>query len=161
MKRLSPELIDAAHKSDIERICCLVDSGHSLEGVCEEGSDLLYHFIWQCCDVNMVERLLAMGCRPENTNAIGGTPLVAAVWCNCPKLVELLLKVGADPNIIAFVGDDEVSALDAATSEYCCCDTDEEKARMIELESMIREAGGRVHSNSPKSGNFPDWKYKD
>lgn len=161
MKHLSPELIAAAHNSDLDHIRDLVDSGHSLDGTCEEGSDLLYHFIWQCCDVTKAESLLAMGCKPENISAKGGTPLVAAVWCKIPEMVELLLKAGADPNIIAFLEDDESSALDAAISEYCGCDTDEETACMIEIERMIREAGGRVHSSSPKSGNFPEWKYDE
>jgi hypothetical protein len=160
MKQLSPEIIEAAHNSDIDRIRSLVESGHSLEGTCEEGSDLLFHFIWQCCDLAMLESLLAMGCKPNNKSAKGGTPLVAAIWCNCPKLVKLLLEAGADPNLIAFLKDDENSALDTVLDEYCGCETDEETARVTEIEHLIREAGGQVHSKSPKSGSFPDWKYE-
>ena len=161
MKQLTPEIIEAAHNSDIERIRCLVAAGHSLEGVCEEGSDLLFHFIWQCCDPEMIEKLLAMGCKPANIPSRSGTPLVAAVWCKCPGIVDLLLKAGADPNIPAFVGDDEYSALDTVIDDYCDCETEEETGRMVEIERMIRAAGGRVRTKAPNSGEFPDWSYQE
>ena len=73
----------------------------------------------------------------------------------------MLLKAGADPNIIAFLEDDEASALDAVISDYCDCDTDKETDQMIEIERMIRAAGGRVHTSGPRSGHFPDWQYLD
>lgn len=159
--RLSPEIIDAAHNGDVEGIAKLVAAGYQLEGTCEDGSDLLYHFVWQCSDAEKLRKLLDLGCKPSNRHAEGGTPLVAAVWTKNPEIVKLLLDAGADPNVVAFIGDDEASALDTVIDDYCDCDSEDETQRMILIEGMIRAAGGRVHRMLPNGGHYPDWRYQD
>ena len=161
MDTLSKEILDAAHKGDVNAIGELSGAGQNLNGICEEdGSDLLYHFIWQNCDTERLRMLISLGCMPQNKSTTGGTPLIAAIWCKCPEMVRILIEAGADPNTIAFLGDDEYSALDSIIDEYSGCDSDQEFDKLMQIEKLVREAGGRVKSKSQKSGCFPDFMYE-
>jgi hypothetical protein len=154
MGTLSEELVDAAHRGDLDLIAELSVCGHDLQGECKEGSDLLYHFVWQNCDARGLQRLISLGCIPQNKDTAGGTPLTAAVWCKSPEMVEMLLSAGANPNTIAFLGDDEFSALDSVIDDYCDCVTKEEVERMMHIEILVRKAGGKMRSLHPNSGRF-------
>ncbi len=159
MPFLSQQLIDAAHGSNVELIAALKADGYSLNDIDQEGEDLLYHFIWQCCDEEKLQQILALGCLPANKNTPGGTPLIAAIWCKNPLSVRMLLDAGANPNAIGFMGDDEASALDTVIDDYCECTSKVDMENMIAIERMIRSAGGRVHGKLPNSGHFPNWNY--
>lgn len=156
---LSKQLIEAAHASDLEAIRILHAQGSSLNGFDEERVDLLSHWIWQCCDDQKLRELLDLGCRPANENTKGLTPLVASIWCKNPVAVRMLLDAGANPNTLAFVEDDVVSALDTVIDDYFECNP-KELEDMIAIERMIRLAGGRVYSKTLGGGNFPNWNYE-
>jgi len=154
---LSNELVRAAHDGNVGEIRRLRDMGHELNLQCDDGSDLLYHFIWQNnADPpgTKLQELLALGVLPRNQNTAGGTPLVPAIWSHCSEWVHILLEAGADPNVIAFLGDDESTALDTVLDDYCDCDTDEEIEEMKKIELMIRQAGGRVHRLTDPKANI-------
>jgi len=62
-----------------------VESGERLVNAVAEG------------DLKTTQRTLAAGADPNHTSPTGWTPLSTAVENNLPEMVELLLRVGADP----------------------------------------------------------------
>lgn len=144
---LSHQLIQAAYNGDIPKIRRLHQLGHNLNLACEDDGDLLYHYIWQnnAGQPNGLIELLNLGVRLSNINTHGGTPLVAAVWTQNSEWVRILLEAGMDPNVIAFVDEDEISALSVVLDDYCDCGSDIEIQEMRKNEELIRSYGGREH----------------
>jgi hypothetical protein len=143
-------LVEAAYNGEVGEIARLRDEGLDLNGVNEDGSDLLSLFIWQCFDPEKIRVLLSLGVRPANLSCKDITPLIAAVWTKNPEIVSMVILAHADPNVIGFLGDDEPSALDTVLDDFCECDTEQEYRSMKKIEAMIREAGGKTH-------RFEDW----
>lgn len=142
--KLSEELITAAHESDFEEIRRLRDSGHRLDLLCDEGQDLLFHYIWRnnVGSTNNLHKLLSLGVRPLNLHTHGWTALAPAIWSLDSEWVRLVLDAGADPNIFSCLGDIPEKALDTVLSTYDNCDRDSEEAQLNIIEKLIRDAGG-------------------
>lgn len=64
----------------------------------EQGNTVLFEAAYQG-DVQAASLLLEGGANPHVKNAMGSTPLFAAVQAECVSLVELLIKRGATANV--------------------------------------------------------------
>ncbi|HOI92553.1 MAG TPA: ankyrin repeat domain-containing protein [Candidatus Rifleibacterium sp.] len=116
----------------------LARSSESFHSKCEEE-----------CLINCRE-LLKMGADPNLFGFDGYGALQEAVYQSFPRIVELLLQHGANPNYSPFAEESPwiiSQPLESASTERSVCESDEEKKRCEKIILLLKRHGARISSN--------------
>ncbi|MBI1313087.1 hypothetical protein GC176_17495 [bacterium] len=94
VESLSPELVAASHRGDLDRVKRLVEAGADVNGVDEHGMGPLLTF-----HPEVIAYLLEHGADPNLQKNENNTPVLTGLaFMNQVECVRLLLDAGADPN---------------------------------------------------------------
>lgn len=121
---LGRDMVMAVDRGDITTVKKIIDRGFSVKGSSGSDDPLLYIAAWKGYS-DIVELLANSGCRinAREKSKAGWTALHAACHMKYPDTVELLIKLGADVNI---VDDNHITPLFLAAvtdfrPDYCNC----------------------------------------
>ncbi|GFN79734.1 ankyrin repeat [Plakobranchus ocellatus] len=93
-------LLSAAYTGDTDMINVLKKYGADMAAVDNEGNSALHSFGWFCEPQEETFRPFASQCNQINKR--GMTPLMLAAERGHTKIIRILLKLGADPNIVTY-----------------------------------------------------------
>lgn len=95
--QMSPELVDARRRGDLECVLQLVDAGEDLRAVDYHEGWTLLHWAAHCGHTDLARALLGRGADLECLDEESQTPLMLAAFAGHLDMVRLLLERGANP----------------------------------------------------------------
>ncbi|MFE8703368.1 M48 family metallopeptidase [Cytobacillus sp. FJAT-54145] len=103
-------LMDAASSNDVEELQVLLDEGHDIDEVDNDGSTALHWAVFYN-SYEAAEFLLEQGANPNTQDSYDTTPLMSTVFMDDIEMAELLLQYHAD---LSYVDTDGLTAYDYA-----------------------------------------------
>ncbi len=102
---------------------------------------------------DLLTQCIQNGAKTDAVDPKEASPLILAAMCHDYRSMAILLEEGANPNAVCFTEENPQTALDVVYHEFHCTRRPADEKVCEAMEMLLREFGGKTHSELAKHEN--------